>query len=136
MNLDGGPHEVARMTALVPEFTLGAGRYRVEASIGSLNVQASQDVELEPSGSRRLSFKLDSNTLSLKFTGTALSAGLAWELRDSQSRVLMRSNQPNPMMIVAPGRYSARLDVQDKRMEKAVDVTADGIPRVIEFAQP
>lgn len=139
LSLDGEPHEVARSTTLAPEFTLAAGRYRIEASIGALNVKASQDIDLEAGSNRRVGLKLDANTITLKFAnavGAAPPANLSWELRDSQGGVLMRSSQPAPNAIVAPGRYTARLDAGDKRIEKTVDVTADGVPRVVEFALP
>lgn len=138
-SLEGEPRELAYQSALSPEFNLAAGRYRIEATIGALNVKATQDVDLKAGSTRRVALKLDANTVKLKLAPSqkpAQPTDVFWELRDSQGGLVMRSSQLTPDIVVAPGRYTARLEVQDRRVEKSIDVAADGQPRVIEFALP
>ena len=137
LSLMGEAHEIARSTAVAPEFTLAAGRYRVEAAIGTLNVKASQDIDLEASSVRRVALKLDSGIVTLKLnTPVAGSSGLTWEVKDSQGRLVVRTQQNTPRLILAPGRYVARCEIDDRRIEKAIDITADAQPRIVEFALP
>jgi Ca-activated chloride channel homolog len=133
LSLEGEPREIARQTALAPEFVLTPGRYRIEAAIGSQNVRVMQDVELENSGPRRIALKLDASVVTLKITGATEAI---WEVKDAQGMLQLRSSQPSPYLVLAPGRYSVRCDVQGKRLDKTVDILPDGQPRVIEFAVP
>jgi Ca-activated chloride channel homolog len=66
LTLDGEPREIARALGAVPEFSLSAGRYRIEASVGTNNVRATQDVDLEPGGARRVALKLDATQVVFK----------------------------------------------------------------------
>ena len=135
LSLDGEPREVARATAVSPEFTLAAGRYRIEAAVGSLNVKAVQDVDIEAGAIKRAALKLDANTVTLKLAQVA-PANVTWEVRDAQGALVVRTQQSAPQLILAPGRYTARCEAGDKRLEKPLDVAADGQPRIIEFALP
>lgn len=134
LSLEGEPREIARGTALAPEFTLSAGRYRIEAAIGSLNVKAAQDIDVEAGSARRVALKLEANTLTLKLAGSA--ADVTWELKDAKGTLVARSSQALPSFVVAPGRYNVRCTAQGKMSEKAVDIVAEGPPRTVEFAMP
>lgn len=135
LSLDGEPREVARATAVAPEFTLAAGRYRIEAAVGSFNVKAVQDVDIEAGSTKRAALKLDANTVTLKLA-QATPANVTWEVRDAQGALVVRTQQSAPQLILAPGKYTARCEAGDKRLEKPVDVAADGQPRIVEFALP
>lgn len=135
--LSGPPREIARSNAVAPEFTLAAGRYRVEAAVGTLNVKASQDIELEASSVRRVALKLDSGIVTLKLsTPVPGSSGMTWEVKDSQGRLVVRTQQSAPRLVLAPGRYVARCEADDRRVEKQIDVVADAQPGTIDFALP
>lgn len=137
LSLGGEVREIARSTAVAPEFTLAAGRYRVEAAIGTLNVKAVQDVDIEAGSNRRVALKLDSGTMTLKLATPALvSSGLTWEVRDGKGALVVRTQQSTPRLILAPGRYTARCEIDDRRIEKTIEITTDTQPRVIEFAMP
>lgn len=137
LSLDGEPREIARSTAANPELSLASGRYRIEASVPVLNLKAAQDVDLEAGGTRRVAMRIDASNVTLKLSNTSAPAiGHAWELRDAQGSVVMRSALPAPSQLVSPGRYTARLEIRGRRLEKPVDVTADGQPRIVEFVYP
>jgi Ca-activated chloride channel homolog len=134
LSLEGEPREIARGSALAPEFTLSAGRYRIEAAIGGLNVKAVQDIDVEAGSARRVALKLDANTVTLKLAGSA--GDVTWELKDAKGTLVARSSQAVPSFVVAPGRYTARCTVQGKASEKTVDIVAEGPQRTVEFAMP
>ncbi len=138
LSLDGEPREIATTTAPTPEFTLAAGRYRIEAAIGAHNVKATQDVDIEPGANRRVALKLDASPVALKFTPPAAGGApdLTWELRDAGGRLVVRTLQASPKLVLAPGRYQVRLDVNGQRLEKPLDIAADGQPRTLDFALP
>lgn len=137
VSLNGEEREVARSSAAAPEFTLAAGRYRVEASIGSLNVRTTQDVTLEPGSTRQISLKLDLSLVMLRVAGTMpAGSGVSFEVRDQRGGLVVRTQQRAPRLVLAPGRYTVRLDVDDKHAEKTVDVGSDPLPRTVELAAP
>jgi len=137
LSLDGEPREVARSNAAVPELSLAAGRYRIEVTVPTLNLKAAQDIELEAGSTRRVALRLDAANVTLKLSATtAPVTDLNWELRDAQGKVMLRSALPTPSVLLAPGRYTARLEIRDRRLEKPIDIAADGQPRTVEFTLP
>jgi len=137
LSLDGEPREVARSNAAIPEVSLAAGRYRLEVTVPTLNLKATQDIDLEAGSTRRVALRLDAANVTLKLSATsAPAADLTWELRDAQGKVMLRSVLPAPSVLLAPGRYTARLEIRDRRLERPIDIAADGQPRTVEFAVP
>ena len=136
MSIDGTPREVFRSTTASPQVSLAAGRYRIEASIPILKLSSSQDIELEAGNTRRISLTLDAAALTLKLTSPATAAAMAWEMRDAQGTVVWRSAIAQPSLLLPPGRYTARLDVNDRRIEKIVELATGGQPKTLEFAIP
>ena len=136
LSLEGDPREIARSTAATPEIALAAGRYRIESTSPAVNIKAAQDIDLEAGSTRRVTLKLDASTVTLKLAAGAPASNLSWEIRDAQGGILLRSGLATPSLLVAPGRYTARLDAGDIRLEKPLDIAADGQPRTLEFALP
>jgi Ca-activated chloride channel homolog len=138
-SMEGEPREIARSAVAAPEFLLAAGRYRVEAAVGAINVKASQDVDIEPGNARRLAFKFDASAVTLKLAGAAAArpqSDVVLELRNQDGALLLRTAQPSAQTILAPGRYQARCDIGDQRLEKTFDVLPGSEARVVEFAAP
>jgi Ca-activated chloride channel homolog len=138
-SLEGEPREIARSALAAPEFLLAAGRYRVEAAVGPINVKASQDIDIEPGTTRRVAFKFDASTVTLKLAGAAANrpqTDVVLELRNKDGALLLRTAQPTAQTILAPGRYLARCDFADQRLEKTFDVLPGSEARVVEFTAP
>jgi Ca-activated chloride channel homolog len=138
-SLEGEPREIARSAVAAPEFLLAAGRYRVEAAVGAINVKASQDVDIEPGNTRRVAFKFDASAVTLKLAGAVAArpqSDVVLELRNQDGALLLRTAQPTAQTILAPGRYQARCDIGDQRLEKTFDVLPGSEARVVEFAAP
>ncbi len=139
LSLDGDPREVARARASQSEFSLPTGRYRIEASTDGSLIKASQDIEVEGGAPRRVSLKLDGAPVVLRAIqpgNAALPADVAWDVRDGNGTSIARSFDASPRLLLAPGRYTARLDVAGRQLERSLDVTADGQTRIVEFALP
>ena len=136
LSLEGDPREIARSEAAIPELSLAAGRYRIESTVAALNIKSVQDIDLEAASTRRIAAKLDASTITLKLAASTPVANLSWEIRDIQGGILLRSALATPSILVAPGRYTARLEVNDRRLEKPLEIAADGQPRTLEFALP
>jgi Ca-activated chloride channel family protein len=139
MRLDGDIHEVARSRAPTAEFTLPTGRFRIEASIDASRVRADQEIEIESSNPRRVALKLDGALVTLKFSspaGSVASTDVTWEVKDAKGASVARSFEATPRLVLAPGRYTALLDVSGRQIVRNVDMTADGQSRTIDFQLP
>lgn len=137
LSLEGDPREITRSQAASPELTLAAGRYRVESTIPSLNIKSVQDLDLEAGSTRKIVLKLEASTVTLRLsTAAPPPASLSWEIRDSQGGILLRSALAAPSVLIPPGRYTARLDLNGGRIEKPLDIAAGDQPRTLDFAVP
>ena len=136
LSLEGDPREITRSTAATPEIALAAGRYRIESTIPALNIKSVQDIDLEAGSTRRVTLKLEASTVTLKLAAVTPATNPSWEIRDAQGGILLRSGLAAPSFLVAPGRYTARLEAGDHRLEKPFDIGTDGQPRTLEFALP
>ncbi|MEQ1696430.1 MAG: VWA domain-containing protein [Hyphomicrobiaceae bacterium] len=136
LSLEGDPRELARSEAASPEFKLAAGRYRIESTVTALNLKAVQDIDLDAGSTRRAAPKLDASTVTLRLTAATASPSPSWEIRDAQGGILLRSNLATPSVLVAPGRYTARLEINDRRLEKPLEIAAGDQPRTLDFTLP
>ncbi len=126
--LDGTPREVARSSALIPEFKLSPGKYRIEAHAGALNAKAQLDLELEPGAARKIALKLDAQTVTFKADG---ATDVTWDVRDAVGAAVARSLEAAPSLVLAPGRYQVRAEVRDKAVTGAFEVPAGADAQVL-----
>jgi Ca-activated chloride channel family protein len=105
LRLGAEPHEIARTLAKDPEFELSAGQYRFEASLGGSNVVAAVDLALGAGQTQKINLPLQGGSLTLKRTDTASPGDIFWEVRDEKQKTVLRSSQPQPTAVLAPGRY-------------------------------
>ncbi len=105
LRLGTEPHEIARTLAKDPEFELSAGQYRFEASLGGSNVVATVDLALGAGQTQKINLPLQGGSLTLKRTDTASPGDIFWEVRDEKQKTVLRSSQPQPTAVLAPGRY-------------------------------
>jgi Ca-activated chloride channel family protein len=105
LRLGAEPHEIARTLTKDPEFELSAGQYRFEASLGGSNVVAAVDLALGAGQTQKINLPLQGGSLTLKRTDTASPGDIFWEVRDEKQKTVLRSSQPQPTAVLAPGRY-------------------------------
>ena len=125
-SLEGEAHEVARSAVPQLDLTLKAGRYRVEAKLGALNVKAAQDVTLEAGKPLETVLKLEAAEIGLKLpqgSGTA-PGDVFWEIRDQSGHAVWHTTLAEPVALLAPGRYTVRLETRDRRTEAAFELRA------------
>jgi Ca-activated chloride channel family protein len=126
--------EAARATDFAPTFELAAGRYRVEGRVGGQNAIVSRDVDIKGGGEQRLQVDLPAGRIRLKSTDATAGLVLAdvyWEISDDRGRVVWRTGQAQPSLVLASGRYKVRLEMRERSSEAAFEVKA-GDNRTIE----
>ena len=123
-SLDGEPHEVARSALPALDLSLKAGRYRVSVNLDTRNVKAAQEVTLEAGKPLDITLKLDAAEAALKLPqGTIASAGdVFWEIRDSAGQPVWHTTAAEPHAVLAPGRYTVRLETRDRHTEAAFEL--------------
>lgn len=123
-SLEGDGKEVARTVGPTLDLNLKAGRYKVEAKLGTLNVKAAQDVTLEPGKPTDLVLKLEAGEIGFKPpAGTTAGAGdVYWEIRDQAGRPVWHTTLAEPNAVLAPGRYTVRLESRDRRTDAAFEL--------------
>ncbi len=131
------PHEVIRTVAANPSFELPAGRYRVEATAGTMNIKSGEDIALSPGQSQDVLLELQAGAVTLKANNQASidSGGVFWAIKDADRQTVVRTTQTEPTLLLAPGRYVVELDTRRGRSRTAFDLKA-GEERTVEIAQP
>jgi Ca-activated chloride channel family protein len=136
VSLDGEPREVARSSEREPEFEIGAGRYRLQASLGGSNVVGATEIVLRPQQAQKVALRLDGGSITLKqAAGSILPGDLFWEVRDEQQRTVLRTSQAEPTAILAPGRYLVSVETGAEPLRNAIDVKGNE-HRTFEFTAP
>ncbi len=55
-----------------------------------------------------------------------------WEIKDEDSHTVLRTSQPQPTALLAPGRYVVTSETRDRPLQSAIEVKA-GENRTIEI---
>jgi Ca-activated chloride channel family protein len=134
VRLDGEPQEVARTATKELQLDLSPGRYRLEASVGATNVKAATEITLAAGQAQKVALKLDAGHVALK-RADEQAAGVGdifWEIKDANGQTVLRTSQPQPTALLAPGRYIVRSETRDRPLQSAIEVKA-GENRTIEI---
>lgn len=120
------PREIVRTTQKDPEFELSAGRYRLEASLGTGNVLAAAEINLAAGQAQKVNLPLEGGSVTLK-RADAPGAGndVFWEVRDDKQRIVLRSSQPQPTAILSPGRYMVSAETASRPLQNTIEVKAN-----------
>ncbi len=134
VRLDGEPREVVRTAAKEPQLDLSAGHYRIEARVGATNVTAATEVTLGAGQSQKIALKLDAGHVTLK-RADEQGAGVGdvfWEIKDENRHTVLRTSQPQPTALLAPGDYIVMSETRERPLQSAIQVKA-GENRTIEI---
>ena len=134
VRLDGEPHEVVRTAAKEPELELSAGRYRLEARVGATNVKAATEIQLAAGQSQKVALKLEAGHVTLRRVDEE-GAGVGdvfWEVKDADRHTVLRTGQPQPTALLAPGHYVVSSETRERPLQSAIEVKA-GENRTIEI---
>jgi len=125
LRLSAEPVEAARSVSAAPEFLLPPGRYRVEARLGMQNVAAEREVEIKYGTTAEMSLALPAGVVTLRNLDSAATLyEQFWEVKDQSGRTVWRTTQPGAAMVLAPGRYTARVEFRETSHEAQFSVTA------------
>lgn len=118
--------EIARTIDAEPQFELSAGRYRFEASVADSNVIAATELTLSAGQDQRISLPLRSGSVTLKRADARNVPGsVFWEIQDEKQRTVLRSSDPEPTAVLAPGHYVVRADTADRPLLSTVEIKAN-----------
>jgi Ca-activated chloride channel homolog len=134
IRLDGESREIARTIAKEPEFDLSAGRYRLEAALGASNVIAVSEITLAAGLAQNITLPLEGGSVTFKRdAGGAATGDVYWEVRDEKQRAVLRSSQPQPTAVLAPGRYVVSAETSDQPLRNTIEIKANE-HRVFDFS--
>ncbi len=121
---DGEKREVARSSKPEFETLLNAGRYRVTATLEAHNLTAAQDIVLEAGKAAHAVMKFDAAEISFKLpaTATTVPGEVFWEIKDSKGRAFWHAAVAEPKILLAPGRYTVRVETRDRGTQAAFEV--------------
>jgi Ca-activated chloride channel homolog len=124
--LDGEPHQVVRTTGKQPQLELSAGRYRIEAALGSTNIRGATELALTAGQDQKVVFKLAAGHVTLRLAEAEAGAGndVFWEIEDEQRHTVMRTSQAQPSALLAPGRYLVTSETREKPLRGVIEVKA------------
>ena len=118
---DGDQREMARTSVSPSTLELPAGAYRIEVQVGTQNAVVLRDVEIQAGRTTQLALELPAARAALRLVEPLAGAGdVVWEVRDETGRNVWRGTQAEPRLVLAPGRYSVRVSVRDKRIERSL----------------
>lgn len=125
--------EIARVSAPQFQGLLNAGHYRVSATLEQNAAGAQQEITLEAGKPLDITLKIDAGEATLRAPATASSGNdTFWELRDAQGRAIWHATSGEPKVLLAPGRYSVRLETRDTVLQATFEIAA-GEKRTIEL---
>lgn len=120
------PREVVRTRQKDPEFDLSAGRYRLEASLGTGNVLAATEINLAAGQAQKVTLPLEGGSVTLKRAdGTGAGNDIFWVVRDDKQRIVLRSSQAQPTAILSPGRYLVSAETASRPLQNTIEVKAN-----------
>jgi Ca-activated chloride channel family protein len=107
VSLAGGEREVARSSATEPVLTLPAGRYRLEAKLGSENAKGVEEVEILAGKDMQVTLDIAAAQVRLDRGGTD-GDGII-EVADERGHVVWHAGSGDTATaLLAPGRYKYR----------------------------
>ena len=123
--IDAEPKEILRTVAKEPVLDLSAGRYRVEAAVSATNVRATADFALAAGQNQKATLKLDAGRVTLNLAGGQQAGGdIYWEIKNADQHTVLRTSQPQPAALLAPGRYTVMTETRDQRLLSTFEIKA------------
>lgn len=116
-----GMREVGQSRSIPAEFVLPHGRYRIEATAGGHNVRSERTLDVKGGKPVQVALAFAAGQVVLKPVGTGF-AETFWEVRDAQGKLVLRSAQSEAKALLAPGRYTARLESRDSQAERSFEL--------------
>ena len=123
VRLDGESKEVVRTASAQPQLELSAGRYRLEAELGTTNVKAAGEIALRAGQDQKAALRLQAGEVTLRLQPGA-GNDVFWEIKNAQNQTVFRSGKPHPTTLLAPGRYTVEAETSDRQLSAAFELKA------------
>ena len=134
--LDGERREITR--SVLPELSIALipGRYRIAAELDAHHLKTAEEIMVEAGKSMSVVLKFDAGEISLKPGGSTPPApnDTYWEIVDAKGKPIWRSMTLDAKALLAPGRYTVRLESHEKRTEAAFEIHS-GERKVVQIGQ-
>ena len=114
-----------------PTLILPAGRYRLEARYGLMNVRSVREVDVRAGQAQQVTFEHEAAGLTLRMTGGG-PADAAWVIQDQTGRIVWTGALPDALASLQAGRYVVGAETRNKRVERSVELKA-GESRLLEL---
>jgi Ca-activated chloride channel family protein len=127
--------EVMRTSLAEATLSLSAGRYRIESRFGHINAVSAREIEIKAGAAHALVLEHEAGIVTLRIADGLRRQGITdvfWEIADGNGRIVWTSGQPSPRLPLAAGRYTARAEHRERRIEQPFQVTS-GEERIIEI---
>jgi Ca-activated chloride channel family protein len=119
--IEGASLEIARVTSGVYEGLLGAGQYRLTALLDQHGASASTEITVEAGKPLAHVLNIDAGEVALRSLAD-VTGGVFWEVKDASGKAVWHATAAEPRVLLAPGRYSVRLDSKDSELEVAFSI--------------
>lgn len=133
IRLDGAEREIGRSSEAEAVFELTPGRYRIEARVGGQNAVVRRELDVRTEGEQRLTLDVAAGSVQLRSTGAGSSLQFGevfWTILDPSGQPVWRTGQPEPLVVLAAGRYVARVEARGTRHERAFEIRAGDAARL------
>jgi Ca-activated chloride channel family protein len=121
--LDPQPQELVRTVARDVQLELSAGRYRLEATLGTTNVKAATEVALRAGQAQQATLDLKAGEITLVQAGAG-GSDVFWEIKDGNRHTVLRTSRSQPTALLAPGQYVVTSETRERELRGVLVVKA------------
>lgn len=124
--LDGAQRQVFETSQPRPALDLAAGRYKVEARLGTSNARQGREIEVRPGVPQQVILEPAIGVLRLALldSGGAALNDVFWEVRDRAGQTVATTTRAEPVLALAPGRYRVEAQHRQRTVRGEVEVRA------------
>lgn len=120
--LEGSRAEIVRSISPELDLKLTPGKYRVTANVTAHQLTAEKDIVLEAGKPAAVTIAIDAGEVHLHNGSNAAAADLHWEILDADGQPVWQTTGREAKALLAPGRYTARLESRNGTMHAAFEV--------------
>ena len=119
--------EVSQSSRATTQFEVPAGRYKLEARIGTGNARIERELDLKPGAREQVTLEPAAGVIRLRLMdagGGAPLPDVAWEIKDRNGRVVYLATESEARPVLLAGRYTVRAEARNRRLTRDVEVRA------------
>ena len=117
--------EISQSSRGAAQFDVPAGRYKLEARIGTGNARIERDLDLKAGSREQVVLEPQAGLIRLRLMeagGGAPMQDVAWEIKDRTGRVVFVATESEARPVLLQGRYTVRAETRNRRLTRDVEV--------------